>query len=207
MGDGLNLNGIDYAIYMERIDKVKYLMSFDEIKKEYEIKKHLRWRCVYWNSKRYDESIASYLMKELDLNEEKLKDLQSYKYEKAADDQYDYSTKTISDEATAKLLKLIKDKKLDVVPLTAEMLKDADPAEKKRLIGERLSPKIEEEVEPKLAAKITEYLLKEIDNSELLVLLTDQDALKNKINEVSAVLDDNQKQQSQQNTVVESAQN
>merc|ERR1712113_974875 len=55
---------------------------------------------------------------------------------------------------------------LEVNPLTAEMLQDAKPAEKKRLIGERLFPKIQV-VEPRLAGKITGMLL-EMDNTELL---------------------------------------
>merc|ERR1712032_145233 len=75
---------------------------------------------------------------------------------------------------------------LEVNPLTSEMLQDAKPAEKKRLIGERLFPKIQV-VEPRLAAKITGMLL-EMDNTELLVLLTEQKALMNKINQALDVL-------------------
>merc|ERR1719150_3446941 len=86
---------------------------------------------------------------------------------------------------------------LEVNPLTSEMLQDAKPAEKKRLIGERLFPKIQV-VEPRLAGKITGMLL-EMDNTELLVLLSDQRALMNKINEALAVLKDHQQKQSQQN--------
>merc|ERR1711997_1166707 len=86
---------------------------------------------------------------------------------------------------------------LEVNPLTSEMLQDAKPAEKKRLIGERLFPKIQV-VEPRLAGKITGMLL-EMDNTELLVLLTEQRALMNKINEALAVLKDHQQKQSQQN--------
>merc|ERR1719273_2755202 len=86
---------------------------------------------------------------------------------------------------------------LEVNPLTSEMLQDAKPAEKKRLIGERLFPKIQV-VEPRLAGKITGMLL-EMDNTELLVLLTEQRALMNKINEALAVLKDHQMKQSQKN--------
>merc|ERR1712130_531586 len=86
---------------------------------------------------------------------------------------------------------------LEVNPLTSDMLQDAKPAEKKRLIGERLFPKIQV-VEPRLAGKITGMLL-EMDNTELLVLLTEQRALMNKINEALAVLKDHQQKQSQQN--------
>merc|ERR1712032_537029 len=86
---------------------------------------------------------------------------------------------------------------LEVSPLTAEMLQDAKPIEKKRMIGERLFPKIQV-VEPRLAGKITGMLL-EMDNTELLVLLSEQRALMNKINEALAVLKDHQQKQSQQN--------
>jgi len=86
---------------------------------------------------------------------------------------------------------------LEVNPLTAKMLQDATPAEKKRMIGERLFPKIQA-VEPRLAGKITGMLL-EMDNTELLELLSDQRALMNKINEALAVLKDYLQKQSQQN--------
>ena len=86
---------------------------------------------------------------------------------------------------------------LEINPLTAEMLQDAKPAQKKRLIGERLFPKIQA-IEPRLAGKITGMLL-EMDNTELLVLLSEQRALMNKINEALSVLKDHQQKQSQQN--------
>eukprot|EP00483_Globobulimina_turgida_P006198 UN06208 len=86
---------------------------------------------------------------------------------------------------------------LEVNPLTSEMLQDAKPAEKKRLIGERLFPKIQV-VEPRLAGKITGMLL-EMDNTELLVLLSEEKALMHKINEALAVLKDHQQRKSQSN--------
>ena len=82
-------------------------------------------------------------------------------------------------------------------PLTAEMIKDAKPAEKKRLIGERLFPKIQV-VEPRLAGKITGMLL-EMDNDELLILLSEQKALMNKINEAMTILKEHQERQSTPN--------
>ena len=74
--------------------------------------------------------------------------------------------------------------------VTAEMLADAKPAEKKRLLGEALFPKIQV-VEPILAGKITGMLL-EMDNTEILTLLSENNALRNKINEALAVLKDHQ---------------
>ncbi|ETO11680.1 apoptosis-promoting RNA-binding protein TIA-1/TIAR, partial [Reticulomyxa filosa] len=61
-------------------------------------------------------------------------------------------------------------------PLTPQMLNNATAQEKKRMIGERLFPKIQE-VEPRLAGKITGMLL-EMENTELLVLLNNKEQLK-----------------------------
>jgi len=82
-------------------------------------------------------------------------------------------------------------------PLTSAMLQNARPEERKRFIGERLFPKIQA-VEPRRAGKITGMLL-EMDDTELLVLLHDNNALFNKINEALAVLKDHQIKQSAQN--------
>ena len=79
-------------------------------------------------------------------------------------------------------------------PLTSEMLRAVKPAEKKRLIGERLFPKIQI-VEPLLAGKITGMLLENKDNAQLLGLLSDERALMNNINEALAVLKDYQQKQ------------
>ena len=77
-------------------------------------------------------------------------------------------------------------------PLTQQMLNHINtPAEKKRLIGERLFPKIQV-VEPRLAGKITGMLL-EMDNKILLKLLNDNTALHSKINEALAVLQEHEK--------------
>jgi len=72
------------------------------------------------------------------------------------------------------------------VPLTSEMLAQANPSQQKQMIGERIFPKIQHR-EPKLAGKITGMLL-EMDNMELLHLLENEDALMLKINEALAVL-------------------
>lgn len=86
---------------------------------------------------------------------------------------------------------------LENQPLTSEMLKTAKPNERKRLIGERLFPKIQV-VEPRLAGKITGMLL-EMEDTELLILLDNSQALMNKINEALTVLREHQQRQSQSN--------
>merc|ERR1712173_556567 len=72
------------------------------------------------------------------------------------------------------------------IPLTSDMLAQANPSQQKQMIGERIFPKIQHR-EPKLAGKITGMLL-EMDNMELLHLLEDEIALMAKINEALAVL-------------------
>lgn len=86
---------------------------------------------------------------------------------------------------------------LENQPLTTEMLKTAKPNERKRLIGERLFPKIQV-VEPRLAGKITGMLL-EMEDTELLILLDNSQALMSKINEALTVLREHQQRQSQSN--------
>merc|ERR1712228_345598 len=90
MSDGNNVNGLEYAIKEKKIDIIQYLFSFDDIQKEYETNKELLWRCVYWMGYEYDESVAWYLMKKLNLNEEKLRELQNFKCAKPEHDDYDY---------------------------------------------------------------------------------------------------------------------
>ena len=71
-------------------------------------------------------------------------------------------------------------------PLTASMLAAAPPQEQKQMLGERLFPLIQN-THADLAGKITGMLL-EIDNSELLHMLENQQALKAKMEEAVAVL-------------------
>merc|ERR1712228_944449 len=67
-------------------------------------------------------------------------------------------------------------------------LKNAKPAKTKRLIAQQLFPKIRViESRLYLAGEITGKLLK-MDNDKLLVLLSDETALLNKINEIKAML-------------------
>lgn len=66
------------------------------------------------------------------------------------------------------------------------MLANATPQEQKQILGERLYPMIER-MHPSLAGKITGMLL-EIENSELLHMIEDHEALKAKVEEAVAVL-------------------
>lgn len=78
-------------------------------------------------------------------------------------------------------------------PLTATMLAAAPLQEQKQMLGERLFPLIQR-MYPDLAGKITGMLL-EIDNSELLHMLEDNESLKAKVEEAVAVLQAHQAKQ------------
>ncbi|GAA5867798.1 hypothetical protein JCM8547_005241 [Rhodosporidiobolus lusitaniae] len=78
--------------------------------------------------------------------------------------------------------------------LTAAMLANASPQEQKQMLGEALYPKIHT-TQPELAGKITGMLL-EMDSSELLYLLENDDALEAKIKEALDVLEEYQQRQS-----------
>merc|ERR1711915_361380 len=80
-------------------------------------------------------------------------------------------------------------------PLTASMLAAAPPQEQKQMLGERLFPLIQQ-THADLAGKITGMLL-EIDNSELLHMLENQQALKAKMEEAVAVLQAHQAKESE----------
>ena len=73
-------------------------------------------------------------------------------------------------------------------PVTAEQIAAATPMEAKQVLGEALYVRIQDS-QPELAGKITGMLL-EMDNSELLQLLDDQNAMTSKINEALAVLNE-----------------
>ncbi|CAI5438533.1 unnamed protein product [Caenorhabditis angaria] len=73
-------------------------------------------------------------------------------------------------------------------PLTASMLSTAAPQEQKQLLGERIYALIEK-IHPghKDAGKITGMML-EIDNSELIMMLQDDELFRSKVDEAAAVL-------------------
>lgn len=78
-------------------------------------------------------------------------------------------------------------------PLTASALASATNAEQKQMLGERLFPLIQQ-THAELAGKITGMLL-EMDNSELLHLLEDSNALTAKVHEAVKVLEDHSRAQ------------
>ncbi|KAL2871036.1 polyadenylate-binding protein [Aspergillus lucknowensis] len=72
--------------------------------------------------------------------------------------------------------------------ITAQALSAAPPQQQKQMLGEALYPKIQAQ-QPELAGKITGMLL-EMDNTELLGLLEDDDALRAKVDEALSVYDE-----------------
>ncbi|MCJ1225885.1 Protein phosphatase PP2A regulatory subunit B [Toensbergia leucococca] len=74
------------------------------------------------------------------------------------------------------------------LPLNMESLASAPPTTQKQVIGEALYPKIQI-TQPELAGKITGMLL-EMDNSELIGLISDDDKLREKVDEALTVYDE-----------------
>lgn len=72
-------------------------------------------------------------------------------------------------------------------PLSTQQLAQASVPEQKQIIGERLYPLICEIVNAEDAGKITGMML-EMDNSELLMILENEEILKNKVTEANTVL-------------------
>lgn len=72
------------------------------------------------------------------------------------------------------------------IPLNANTLASAAPQEQKQILGEKLF-RVVEKMYPDVAGKVTGMLL-EIDNSELLNMMDNQDTLRAKVEEAIAVL-------------------
>ncbi|KAE8367229.1 hypothetical protein BDV27DRAFT_124244 [Aspergillus caelatus] len=72
--------------------------------------------------------------------------------------------------------------------LTAQALSAVPPPQQKQMLGEALYPKIQAQ-QPELAGKITGMLL-EMENTELLTLLEDEEALRAKVDEALSVYDE-----------------
>ena len=72
-------------------------------------------------------------------------------------------------------------------PLTAAALAAASPRMQKQMLGEKLFPAVAQH-QPALAGQIT-GMMRERDNSELLILLESESQMKNKVDEALRVLD------------------
>lgn len=72
-------------------------------------------------------------------------------------------------------------------PLTSQMLTAAGPQEQKQMLGERLYPQVNRYCRGEDAGKITGMML-EMENSEILVVLENDELLQVKVNEAVAVL-------------------
>eukprot|EP01083_Nonionella_stella_P179576 637918_1 len=86
---------------------IQYVMSFEEIKNECVSNMEMLWRIVYWmNQSKCDQALVKYMVSTLNLNEQKVKELQSFQCPKPITDHYfTYWDKKIPDEAWIKLLK------------------------------------------------------------------------------------------------------
>ncbi|KAK0404592.1 hypothetical protein QR680_017529 [Steinernema hermaphroditum] len=74
-----------------------------------------------------------------------------------------------------------------IEPLTTQLLAQANPQEQKQLLGERIYPLIQRFCDEVDVGKITGMML-EMDNSELLMMLENEELLRAKVNEASVVL-------------------
>ncbi|KKK12258.1 polyadenylate-binding protein, partial [Aspergillus rambellii] len=86
--------------------------------------------------------------------------------------------------------------------LTAQALSSAPAPQQKQMLGEALYPKIQAQ-QPELAGKITGMLL-EMENTELLGLLEDEDALRAKVDEALSVYDEYMKNKGSDEPATES---
>lgn len=82
---------------------------------------------------------------------------------------------------------------LNAASLLQSQLAAAAPPQQKQMLGEAIFPKIQA-MQPELAGKITGMLL-EMENQELINLIEDDTALRNKVDEAMAVYDEYVKQQ------------
>lgn len=72
-------------------------------------------------------------------------------------------------------------------PLTTQMLSQAPPQEQKQMLGERIYPLIDRICQGSDVGKITGMML-EMDNSELLMMLENEELLQSKVSEAASVL-------------------
>jgi polyadenylate-binding protein len=96
------------------------------------------------------------------------------------------------DQTTPSLAQTVRPHYNPQEPLTASVLAGASSEEQKQMLGERLYPLVFQK-QPDLAGKITGMLL-DMDNTELLILLENAEALSTKVDEALAVLEAHKEQ-------------
>eukprot|EP01083_Nonionella_stella_P110065 321836_1 len=106
--DGKNMNALEFAIRKKRLEVMKYLMSFQKIKERCLTDKEVLWRTVYSMNRAYDADMVKYVMNELQLDETKLREVQSFTCEDKSNE-FGPKARTIwaykiSDKAIIKIL-------------------------------------------------------------------------------------------------------
>eukprot|EP01083_Nonionella_stella_P191098 707518_1 len=106
--DGVNINALEFAIWKNQLEVMKYLMSFQKIKERCLTDKEVLWRTVYSMNRAYDADMVKYVMNELQLDETKLREVQSFTCEDKSNE-FGPKARTIwaykiSDEAIIKIL-------------------------------------------------------------------------------------------------------
>eukprot|EP01083_Nonionella_stella_P110064 321828_1 len=106
--DGVNINALEFAIWKNQLEVMKYLMSFQKIKERCLTDKEVLWRTVYSMNRAYDADMVKYVMNELQLDETKLREVQSFTCEDKSNE-FGPKARTIwaykiSDKAIIKIL-------------------------------------------------------------------------------------------------------
>ncbi len=86
--NGWNMNSIEYCIRSANIEIIQYIMSFNDIRDKCSNDKQILFRIIYWMNKIHNIQINKFMVNSLKLNKTKLKEIQSYKYPKTIDEQY-----------------------------------------------------------------------------------------------------------------------
>eukprot|EP01083_Nonionella_stella_P076109 207222_1 len=113
VADNCNINGLEYCIRKKKMEMMKYIMSFDEIRDKCANDMEIKFRMVWWMSRKYDKTISDYIVNTLKLDALQLKELQSFKCPKPNEGEFGSGTdtrtywdKTISDKAISKIMKI-----------------------------------------------------------------------------------------------------
>eukprot|EP01083_Nonionella_stella_P287946 980164_1 len=98
--DGRDVNAVENAVAFNKLDIIKYLLSFDPIKNTYANQQRLKWRLLYkaFVSVSASDDMVDLVLSELKLSNEVIIQLMGYKYQKTAEEfpsGRDYHRKTI----------------------------------------------------------------------------------------------------------------